>query len=126
MAAYVVFGLVVLLGPLFLLAPRLREVRIHGLLDYGALANQYVQSFDMKWVHGKPPEDEQLLGNEDIEALADTANSFNVVQEMRIVPIFKTTFIMAVAQAGTPFVPLLILATPVNPIVSTLLKFMLA
>jgi hypothetical protein len=80
----------------------------------------------MKWVHGKPPEDEQLLGNEDIEALADTANSFNVVQEMRIVPIFKTTFIMAVAQAGTPFVPLLILATPVNPIVSTLLKFMLA
>jgi len=125
MIAYVVFALVLLLGPLFLLTPRLRGVRLQGLLDYGALANRYVQSFDTKWVHGQPPDEERLLGSEDVVALADTANSFNVVQEMRIVPIFKTTMIIAVTHAAAPFLPLLFLATPVNEIVGTLLKFML-
>jgi hypothetical protein len=66
-----------------------------------------------------------LLGSEDIEALADTANSFDVIREMRMVPIFKTTVLLAVAQAGAPFVPLLVLATPLNEIMGTLLKFLL-
>jgi hypothetical protein len=125
MIAYVVLALVLLLGPLLLLTPRLREVRIEGLLQYAALANQYVQSFDMKWVQRKQADKEPLLGSEDIEALADTANSFDVIREMRMVPIFKTTVLLAVAQAGAPFVPLLVLATPLNEIMGTLLKFLL-
>jgi len=121
---YVVVAPLLVLGPLFLLAPRLVTVRRHGLLDYATLASQYTQSFDLKWVQGRPAEGEPLLGTGDIQSLADLANSFAIIRQMRVVPIFKSTVIQAVLLAGTPFLPLFLLASSVDKILATLLKML--
>ncbi|MDD5320504.1 MAG: hypothetical protein PHD43_07825 [Methylococcales bacterium] len=53
--AAVVFLLLLVLGPLCVFAPRLAQVKRQGLLDYGALANRYVDEFDQKWLRGGAP-----------------------------------------------------------------------
>jgi hypothetical protein len=48
---------------------------------------RYVRDFDDKWLRGGTSTDEPLLGNADVQSLADLANSFEVVRTMRIVPV---------------------------------------
>ncbi len=50
------------------------------------LAQRYVREFDRKWVHGHSVVSGSLLGSADIQSLADLANSFQVIQNMRVLP----------------------------------------
>ena len=52
--------------------------------------------------------DEELLGTGDIQSLADLANSFSVVQEMRLVPFGWRDVTRLAAIAAVPFLPLLL------------------
>lgn len=83
-----------ILAPLAIFMPRLLEVKQRGLLDYGALAADYARAFDMKWIGGKAPADETMLGTADIQSLADLANSFGIIRSMRIVPIAWSQIVM--------------------------------
>src|SRR5207237_103111 len=78
MIAYGVGATLVLVAPLLLLMPKLVAVKRRGLLEYGALATGYTQSFDAKWVKARPPEGETLLGSSDLQSLADLGNSFAI------------------------------------------------
>ena len=77
-----IFLLCVIFGPLMVFAPQLARAKRKGLLDYGTFAERYVRNFDFKWLHGRTPGKESLLGSADIQSLADMANSFAVVQAM--------------------------------------------
>jgi hypothetical protein len=120
--AYCVIATLFLAAPLLLLVPTLRPVKIRGLLEYGALANGYTQTFDAKWVHGRWPEGETLLGSADIQSLADLGNSFAIVREMRVVPIDKGTLMGLAVAAVLPMVPVLILGTPADQLIRTVVK----
>jgi hypothetical protein len=122
MIAYGVATTLVLAAPLLLLAPKLIAVRKRGLLEYGALATGYTQSFDGKWVHGKPPQGEPLLGSPDIQSLADLNNSFAVVRGMRAAPIDKGTLVGLALAAVLPLLPVLILGTPAEQLFKVVLK----
>jgi hypothetical protein len=124
MIAYCVFATLILVTPLLLLAPALISVKKRGLLEYGALATVYTQTFDAKWIHGRPPEGETLLGSSDIQSLADLGNSFAIVREMRLVPIDKHTLIGLAVAAVLPMVPVLVLGTPADELIRTLLKLL--
>src|SRR4029077_1056478 len=87
--AYCVCVILVLTMPLLLLTPKLVQVKRRGLLEYGALATGYTQMFDAKWVHGRPPDGEALLGSADLQSLADLGSSFQAVREMKTVPVDK-------------------------------------
>jgi hypothetical protein len=110
--AYCAVATIVLVAPLLLLVPTLVPVKKRGLFEYGALATGYTQMFDAKWVHGRPPEGETLLGSSDIQSLADLGNSVAIVREMRTVPIDKRTLIGLALAAALPMAIVLILATP--------------
>ena len=121
---YCVIAVLVQVTPLLLLIPVLRPVKKRGLLEYGALAAGYTQTFDAKWVHGRPPEGETLLGSSDIQSLADLGNSFAIVRGMRMVPIDKTTLIGLAIPAVLPMAPVLILGTPADQLIRTVLNLL--
>jgi hypothetical protein len=80
--------------------------------------------FDAKWVHGRRPETEGLLGNADIQSLADLSTSFSIVREMRIIPIDKRTLLGLAIGAVLPMVPVLILATPAEDLLRTVFRLL--
>jgi hypothetical protein len=125
MLGFVVLAILVGITPLMLLAPKLAKVRRAGLLEYGKLANQYTESFDLKWVHPQQPPSEPLLGTGDIQSLADLGNSYANIREMDIAPITRKLVIQLAVQSGLPLLPLIILGTPLPELVNAVLKMAL-
>jgi len=117
--SYCVIATLVLATPLLLLIPALHPVKKRGLLEYGALAAGYTRTFDAKWVHGRPPEGEELLGSPDIQSLADLSNSFAIVRGMRVAPLDNTTLLNLAIAAVLPMAPVLLLATPADQLIET-------
>jgi len=120
--AYCVCATLILVAPLLLLIPMLVPVKKSGLLEYGALAASYTQAFDAKWVHGRPPAGETLLGSSDIQSLADLGNSYAIVREMRVLPISNSTLLSLAVTAALPMVPVLVFGTPTDQLLGTLVK----
>jgi len=104
---FIVFFVIVVLGPLLMFTPRMARVRRKGLADYGLFAQRYVEGFDQKWVHGTFLS-EELLGTGDIQSLADLGNSYEVVREMRVVPFGLQDVSRLALAAAVPLSPLLL------------------
>ncbi len=105
-AVLVVFMMCVVLGPLLFFTPQLAQAKRKGSREYGVLAERYAREFDAKWLRGGAPANEPLLGSSDIQSLADLGNSFQVVREMRIVPIKRDDLLRLVGATLAPIVPL--------------------
>ncbi len=105
---FVAFFVLFLVAPLLMFTPQLAQAKRRGLAEYGMLAQRYVQGFEQKWVVSNSGNSEELIGSSDIQSLADLANSYDVVREMRAVPFgIKDMSRLAVATAA-PLVPLLL------------------
>jgi hypothetical protein len=115
----VAFLVIVFVGPLAVFASRLAQVKRTGLVEYGALAQDYVRSFDTKWLRGGAPADEALIGSGDIQSLADLANSFAVIDAMRIVPVSRAALIRFVAAILIPVAPLVLTMVPLEKLISS-------
>ena len=80
----------------------------------GVLAAAYTRAFDAKWVHHRAGEagaaggagEEPLLGSADIQSLADLANSYAVVHEVRAFPFDLVNVLVIVLAVAIPFSPL--------------------
>jgi hypothetical protein len=121
MAGFIALSLIIGLLPLTLLAPKLTEIRRTGLLEYGRLANSYVDLFDRKWVHNERPS-EPLLGTSDIQSLSDMGQSFALVDAMTIAPITKRLILQIAVQSALPLIPVIILGTPTPELVRAVMK----
>jgi len=95
-----------------------------GLQDYGALASRYVGEFDLKWVRGDVVDDEKLLGSSDIQSLADMANSFQVVRDIRSFPFDKDTVIQVLFFVLMPIVPLVLTMIPLEELIKRFFQVM--
>lgn len=116
----VVWLLLVVLGPLLVFAPQLAAAKRTGLREYGTLAQRYVREFDAKWLRGGAPADEPLVGNSDIQSLADLGTSFAVVQTMHVAPVSKGAILRLAAAVVVPVVPLLLTMMPWEELVKKL------
>lgn len=123
--AAVVFLLLLVLGPLCVFAPRLAQVKRQGLLEYGALANRYVDEFDQKWLRGGAPLDEPLVGSGDIQSLNDMAGSFEVVHTMRLFPFSKTVVLQTAIAGLLPLLPLTLTMISLEDLIKRLLGILL-
>jgi hypothetical protein len=119
-AVLVLFLLFVVLGPLLVFAPQLAQTKRTGDREYGTLAERYVREFDAKWVRGGAPADEPLVGNADIQSLADMANSFDVVRTMRLAPVTKQVMFQIVAATLAPVMPLVLTMMSLEQLLKTL------
>ncbi len=113
------------LGPVCVFAPRLLRQRIHGLYTYGPLASEYVIGFEKKWMEGQRPNDEPLVGSGDIQSLADLANSFAVVQNIRPFPFGKEAIIAVAVFVALPLLPLSLTMFSPQELVARLVQVLL-
>ena len=93
-----------------------------GLRDYGVLASKYVEEFDLKWVRGGAAGDEQLVGSSDIQSLADLANSFQVIRDIRAFPFDKETVIQVILFVIIPMLPLVLTMIPLEELIKKLFE----
>jgi hypothetical protein len=96
------------IGPLFFFILKLRTCRTNGLLNYTGFAFEYVKSFESKWINDRDEERKSILGTSDIQALADLANSFNIIRSMQFIPADKRNLIIIIAAVVLPLLPLLL------------------
>jgi hypothetical protein len=113
---------VVFLGPLLVFIPILIRARQAWLRDYSLLVDRYNRSFHEKWVAGKVPAHEALLGSADIQSLADLGNSFRYVQEMKPLPFSLRVMAQLAIVTTLPCLPLVFLVTPIDKIIELLTK----
>ncbi|MBV8551344.1 MAG: hypothetical protein JOY54_08595 [Acidobacteriaceae bacterium] len=120
MITFCVLMVILLASPLLVLTPRLLKAKHEAVFDYGALGTTYAQSFDTKWIHGNPPQREELLGTPDLQSLADLANSFSVIDEMKAVLIDKKILLRLAIPVVLPMIPLLVIGAPADALIRVL------
>lgn len=120
--SFVAFFVAVIFGPLLMFAPQMARARRKGLVDYGLLAQRYVEGFHEKWILGQGASSEELLGAGDIQSLADLGNSYAVVKEMSIVPFGLKDVSRLAAATAAPMVPLLLLVWSPEEVIMQVIK----
>jgi len=85
-------------------------------------AQKYARQFDQKWLRGGAAAGESLLGSGDIQSLADSANSFEVVHQMRWVPFTRRHVLQLAAIMLLPIVPLTLAIFSVQELLERLLN----
>ncbi len=117
----VAFLLIIVLGPLLAFSLRLMRAKRNGLREYGILASRYVSEFDLKWVRGGATDAEPLIGSGDIQSLADLANSFQVIRDIRPYPFSRDTVVQLVVMTLIPVLPLVLTMIPLEELITKLL-----
>jgi hypothetical protein len=118
--AVLAFLLLIVLGPMLAFSPLLMQAKRTGVREYGRLASRYVQEFDRKWVRDGATEDEQLLGNGDIQSLADLGNSFQVIRDIWPFPFGRDLVILLIAFPLLPVAPLVLTLIPLEELIQKL------
>lgn len=125
LAAFVVLQLLLVLGPPCVFVKRLLDLKRQGRREYGVLAARYTSEFHEKWIDGKAPAGEALLGSADIQSLADLANSYTIVNELKPAPLSKDTVGQVVGAVAVPLLPLALTIVPADQIIKGLLGLLL-
>lgn len=111
------FAVLITLLPLVVFSIKLYDAKRKGRRYYGNLATRYVQEFEYKWIKGKAPADEPLIGSADIQSLADLYNSYEVVRKMRLAPFTLNVIPQIIISAIAPLAPLLLTIMPFEKII---------
>jgi hypothetical protein len=110
----------IVLLPMTFFIGTLARTKRQGTREYGGVAMEYVDDFHVKWMHGKPPAGEQLVGSADIQSLADLGNSFEVVRKMRLLPFDRHEIVTLAISVALPFAPLVLTMFRVDELIGRL------
>jgi len=113
------------LGPLVILAPRLRSARLAGQELYMELGSRYVNAFEKKWLASGEDPGEPFLGTSDVGSLADLQTSFGAVEDMRWIPVSFRLTLLTLAAALLPMALLLLLKYPIDDLSRKLIERLL-
>jgi len=122
-AGWIVLMVLLAVIPLTFFSLQLEQAGRLARHEFGVLASHYVDDFRRKWVQSGAPPDEQLLGSSDIQSLADLANSYGVVSELRLFPVTKQTLIRMVIMIALPLLPLTLTMFPLDQMIARIFKF---
>lgn len=128
----VVAAIVLLFVPGRLLAfvPVLARTRRTGLGEYGSLAQQYVREFDLKWLCGGGPPSgpttgsPDIMGSPDIQSLADLSQAYDIIADMRLLPLSWKTAARLAAVTLLPLAPLSLTMISDTELASMLMKLL--
>ncbi len=119
---FVIFLLVIVLGPLLAFSDKLMQAKRKGLSEYGLLASRYVSEFDFKWMVHREETKEPLIGSSDIQSLADLSNSYQIVREIKPFPFGKDSVLQVIFFTLLPVSPLILTMIPLQELIMKLLK----
>lgn len=120
-----VFLLILFAGPLVIFLKKLRETERRGYLEYGALARAVGTQFEAKWLRLDAEVAEKSLEAPDFSATTDLYSITANVYALRTVPFTLRDLIGPIGiSAMLPFIPLLLLAMPLDVILRGLVKLL--
>jgi len=122
---FVLLQFLLVLGPPCAFVKTLLALKRQGRQEYGVLAARYTAEFHSKWIQGNAPPGEPLIGSADIQSLADLANSYDVVGEMKPAPFGKDTIVQIVGAIAIPLLPLALTIVPAEEIIKKLFGLLL-
>lgn len=124
-AAVSLFLIAIILVPLFAFVPSLARAKLEALTKLEAMAIRYTREFSHKWLRADMPPGEPLLGTPDIQSLADLGNSYEVLRNMRVVPIGIPALMTLLAAVLVPMLPLLLTTFSLQELASRVVKVLL-
>jgi hypothetical protein len=124
-AANILYLIILVTLPLTVFIFQLSKARRVGRREFGILATEYTNDFREKWIRVKKDGERTILGTADIQSLADLANSFNVVGEMRLLPFNMKLILRLGLLLAVPIMPLLLTMIPLEEIIDRALKMLL-
>jgi len=120
-----VFLVILFAGPMTIFIKKLRETKRRGTFEYGALAMTIGKQFETKWLPQRFNLDQQSLEVLDFSATTDLYSVVENVSEMREVPFTLRDLIGPIGvSAMLPFLPLAVLALPLEVILRGLVKLL--
>jgi hypothetical protein len=119
-AAVVALMVMVLLPLIFFVLPLARAKR-EASREYGLVAMNYVDEFREKWMRGRRPDGEPLVGSADFQSLADLAGAHDVLREMRAFPFGRQTIMQLAIAIALPYLPLTLTMIPFEELVTRLI-----
>lgn len=122
--ALLILLLIVILLPVTFFMPALFKNKNNCLIQFGGLAGSYVEQFWMKWIEGNKNNPE-LLGNSDVQALADFGSSYENVLNTRTLIVRREILIGVVIALVLPLLPLLLFIYPADEILKRLIRIIL-
>lgn len=117
----VALGMLLLMGPLLVFAPKILAAQRQGLRDYGAFAAEYMRDFDRRWLRSDDHDGEALLGTGDIQSLADIGNAFAVIREMKGAIVSRAMLTQLTVATLLPFVPLVFTMIPIEQLLDQII-----
>lgn len=124
-AAVSLFLIAITLVPLFAFMPALVRAKLDALTKLEVMAIRYTREFSHKWLRADMPPDEPLLGNPDVQSLADLSNSCDALRNMRVVPIGLPALTTLLAAILIPMLPLLLTTFSLQELASRVAKVLL-
>jgi hypothetical protein len=118
---FLIISLAFIIFPLLFFFKKILLTKNEGLVKYGALGSQLADQFDDKWIDNKRPEDEFIFGSTDPSAGADYSASFEMIKQMRPLPIDIRSLVAVVIFLLIPFIPLILLKMPLKDLLKRLL-----
>ena len=80
-----------------------------GLVTYGDLGEGLFRAFGQKWADLTTEKQQALLGSVDPSSLADYGYCYEVVDEMRYIPLSRDGFVTIGLAVVLPFLPLILI-----------------
>jgi len=112
-AVYIAISILIMTLPHIFFSVQLIKAKRWGRVVYGGLGYRLSQAFDKKW--NKPENKasgEELLNTADPSAVCDYSDVYEVVREMRYLPISIKDFILQAFLLALPFMPLVFTEIP--------------
>jgi hypothetical protein len=110
LAVLVVVAFLLTLLPLVPFVRPLWLARFTAVREYGRLSADLARMFHARWV--QRDEREGLLGTPDVSSLTDMATSYEVIKEMRPLPLSLYTILIVGLAVLVPMIPLALMQVP--------------
>lgn len=114
--AMVVFLAVAFIAPLAAFTPALIGLKRSGLRRYSVLVTHHNLAFEEKWIDVPRLEGESPLGSPDVSSLADLAAGYEMVKNIRPLPVTRETVAPLIIAAALPFIAVALTQLPVKQV----------
>jgi hypothetical protein len=119
--AFVILWSLLVLLPLFALAPALIAARGRAVPTYSALVAEQGRIVHRRWIL-REPVDDPILAAPEIGPVADAAAMYDAVKRMRVVPIGKGSLVRIVVPIALPLIVVAMLRIPLKELFLQLVK----
>ena len=101
------------------------EAQFVAYYEYGPLASRFANLFRQKWLQGREPPNDSLLGTGDLRSLGGLASSYQVLHSMRLFPFGRALVVRLAILIALPLLPLILTMIPLEELLRRLVKLLL-